>query len=71
MASLGRAFDLALTDPRGKNGPMRIVVATGKHKGQDVVLDGVRLGRDLTVIGACKEPNDFRRSSATTTIAPG
>ncbi|MGM9488994.1 right-handed parallel beta-helix repeat-containing protein [Ideonella sp. YS5] len=59
VASLGRAFDLALSDPRGKSEAMRIVVGTGTYKGQAVVLDGARLGREVTVIGAASEPKDF------------
>lgn len=59
VATLERAFALALSDPRGKSEAMRIVVGQGTYRGQSIVLDGKRLGRDVTLIGAASDPKDF------------
>lgn len=59
VATLGRAFDLALSDPRRRTEPMRILVGPGVYLGQSVVLDGGRLGYDVTVLGMAADPKDF------------
>jgi Right handed beta helix region len=59
VQTLRRAFDLAFADTRGKGEPMRIVVAQGSYHGPPTLLDGKRLGRDITVVGAASDPKDF------------
>jgi hypothetical protein len=59
VATLQRAFQLALTHPRKKSEPMRVLVGTGTYKAQSIVLDGAQLGYELTLVGAGKEAKEF------------
>lgn len=59
VATLQRAVDLALSDPRAGSEPMRVLIQSGTYRGQKILIDGRKLVGELTIIGLGKEPKDF------------
>lgn len=59
VATLQRAVDLALSDPRAGSEPMRVVIQSGTYRGQKVQIDGRKLVGELTIIGLGTESKDF------------
>lgn len=59
VVTLQRAVDLALSDPRARSEPMRVLIQSGTYRGQKVFIDGHKLVGELTIIGLGTEPKDF------------
>lgn len=59
VATLQRAVDLALADPRAKTEPMRVVIQSGTYRGQRVQINGSKLVGQLTLLGLGSTPKDF------------
>lgn len=59
VATLQRAVDLALSDPRAVSEPMRVVIQSGTYRGQKVQIDGRKLVGELTILGLGANPKDF------------
>lgn len=59
VATLQRAVDLALSDPKAGSEPMRVLIKPGTYRGQKVFIDGHKLVGELTLIGLGTEPKDF------------
>lgn len=59
VATLQRAVDLALADPRARSEPMRVLIQPGTYRGQKVMIDGRLLVGQLTLLGMGSQPADF------------
>jgi hypothetical protein len=59
VASLQRAVDLALADPKARSEPMRVLIQPGTYRGQKVLINGRELVGELTIVGLGTEPKDF------------
>jgi hypothetical protein len=59
VATLQRAVDLALSNPKARSEPMRVLVQQGTYRGQKVQIDGSKLVGELAIVGLGTEPADF------------
>lgn len=59
VATLERAANLSFALRERTSEPLRIVVLPGTYRGQSLVIDGVRLSGELTIIGQGDDPKEF------------
>ncbi|WP_291991156.1 hypothetical protein [Candidatus Accumulibacter sp. ACC007] len=59
VATLQRAVDLAVSDPKAASEPMRVLVQSGIYRGQMTLIDGRKLIGQLTIIGTATDSKDF------------